>query len=516
MIKNIRLGGGREKGFVGVLLFQLLLLISAASTVAYAATDSFPTGNKTIIADIENDSNINAYSAVDDGNISFSMPTTVPCVMKADGTVISPSDWVIRNTCSKEIKLSGFDVTDLNHDLDIDMKLYEGSDDSGKRIASFTSNGFNYTNDVAIAENQSMSCRWWCDGISNYGRHNVWQKLHIATVSFTFKSNEPTQFAVYSDDDKSLKFYNRIDVPSVGDTFNGENVTAVYTGLGDYSYGTSEGHNGTPTTPWASYRKQIRYVDIVDRIKPSGISFWFQQCEAITDFRHLDNIDTSDLTRMDHVFFDCASLESIDCSSWNVSNVICFDQVFGTCHKLKTVNISGWDTSKAGTFYYMFYFDASLETVSGFDGLNLSSCHSFMHNFNNCRSIETMDFSRLHLPDGVVTDGTVYQCVNLRSIKVDSNFKWEYQGPNDENCPTISSPSSEYIKDADDYGHWYDSSNGKGYLPTALPQNHAATYYAVKPCFAVYSSSDESLSFYKRFDEPQEGGAIDGKTATKV
>ena len=495
---------------------MLFVSIFSTATIARAATTTDE--NQTIITDINNDSNVTTYSTSDDGNISFSIPTEVPCVMKANGDVLSPSKWKIENTCSKEIKLSSISVSDLNQNIqDIDIKLYEGDDNSGKRLFHFLTTESHYSDSVTITANQSISCRWWCDGIDDYIRHNVsTTEIHIANVLFSFKSNEPTQFAVYSDDDKSLKFYNRIDVPSVGNTFNGTKVTAVYTDLKSYTYIKDEGPNGTPTTPWADRRKAIQYVDIVDKINPPGISFWFQQCEAITNFRHLENIDTSKISEMNHTFFDCSNITSIDCSSWDVSNVTYFDQVFGSCQKLKTANISGWDTSKAGTFYYMFYFDIALETVKGFSNLNLSSCHSFMHNFNSCYAIENIDFSTLHLLNDARTDGTVYHCINLRSIKVDSNFKWAY-GPNtNEQTQTISSPSSEYIKDADDYGYWYDSSDSKGHLPTALPQNHATTYYAVKPCFAVYSSSDESLSFYKRFDKPQEGGAIDGKTVTKV
>ena len=113
------------------------------------------------------------------------------------------------------------------------------------------------------------------------------------------------------------------------------------------------------------------------------------------------------------------------------------------------------------------------------------------------------------------TIATIANCANLERITVDANFCWAYV-QNETVSPTVSSPSSEYIEGADDYGYWYDSSDGKGYLPTDMPQHRAATYYAVKPCFAVYSEDDGSLCFYKRFGKPQEGGAIDGKTVTRL
>ena len=495
---------------------MLILSIFATATIASASTGMQNGGMEATTAD-DGDSSIDTRSAGDEGNVSFSIPTEVPCVMRANGDVISPSNWAIRNTCQSEIKLSGVSVSVLDKNTEyFDWKLYEGNDNSGRKILHFVNSSvIDYSSSFTVSAGKSVSCRWWCDAVDSYIRQNVPSKLHIASVSLSFKSNEPTEFAVYSDSDKSLKFYNRVDVPSVGDTFNGSKVTAVYTDLGDYTYAEGENHNGIPTTPWTNWRNEIKYVDIVDRIHPSGISFWFQRCEAITEFRNLGNIDVSGITTIDHTFYDCAGVESIDCSSWDVSSVTIFDQVFGTCAKLKKVDITGWDTSKAVSFFYMFYSDVSLRGVRGFPKLNLSNCNLFQNNFAGCQAIKTIDFSRLNLPPDVNTVATIFGCTNLERIIVDANFCWVYDHT-DVLDPTVSSPSSEYIEGVDDYGYWYDSSDGKGYLPTNIPQHHAATYYAVKPCFAVYSADDGSLGFYKRFDRPQEGGTIDGKTVTRL
>ena len=513
-MKKINPGGVFGDFSIVPLLVMLLISVFATATIANAST-GIQNGDTEIAAAGDGNASIDTRSAGDEGNISFSIPTEVPCVMKANGDVISPSNWEIRNTCQRKIKLSGVSVSVLDKNTEyFDWKLYEGDDNSGRKILHFVNSSvIDYSDSFTVSAGKSVSCRWWCDAVDSYIRQNVALKLHIASVSFSFKSNEPTEFAVYSDDDKSLKFYRRIDVPSVGDTFNGLKVTAVYTGLKDYTYAEGEDHNGIPTTPWAGRRSEIKYVDIVDRIHPSGISFWFQRCEAITEFRNLGNIDVSGITTIDHTFYGCSSVESIDCSSWDVSDVTLFDQVFGTCGKLKKVDITGWDTSKAVGFIHMFYFDISLRGVRGFPKLNLSNCRGFQHNFDQCRAITTIDFSRLNLPTDANTIGTIYGCTNLECITVDANFCWEY---GTQDTPTVASPSSEYIEDVDDYGYWYDSSDGKGYLPTNMPQHHAATYYAVKPCFAVYSAGDGSLCFYKRFDKPQEGGAIDGKTVTRL
>lgn len=45
-----------------------------------------------------------------EGQIKVSVPTTVPCVVKHDGTVIAPSDWEMKNVGSEEVSLGKVSV----------------------------------------------------------------------------------------------------------------------------------------------------------------------------------------------------------------------------------------------------------------------------------------------------------------------------------------------------------------------------------------------------------------------
>jgi hypothetical protein len=85
----------------------------------------------------------------------------------------------------------------------------------------------------------------------------------------------PIAFAVYSEDDNSLKFYKRTKVPAVGDTFNGLTVTAVYEGIESNKYSVE--------TPWFAYRQKIKSVDFVDTIQPIATAYWFWLFSSCTE-----------------------------------------------------------------------------------------------------------------------------------------------------------------------------------------------------------------------------------------
>ena len=54
------------------------------------------------------------------------------------------------------------------------------------------------------------------------------------------------------------------------------------------------------------------------------------------------------------MFMGCSSIESLDLSSWNTSNVKDMRCMFMDCIKLKSLDLSGWDTSNVDFMLNMF------------------------------------------------------------------------------------------------------------------------------------------------------------------
>ena len=64
--------------------------------------------------------------------------------------------------------------------------------------------------------------------------------------------------------------------------------------------------------------------------------------------------NTSNVTKMNDMFWDCHGLTSLDVSGWDTSKVTTMNQMFKNCTKLETLDLSGWDTSKVTDMNGMF------------------------------------------------------------------------------------------------------------------------------------------------------------------
>ena len=57
------------------------------------------------------------------------------------------------------------------------------------------------------------------------------------------------------------------------------------------------------------------------------------------------NLDTSNITDMTNMFYECVNLTSLNLSSWNTSNVTVMAGCFAMCEGLTSLNLSSWNTS---------------------------------------------------------------------------------------------------------------------------------------------------------------------------
>ena len=51
----------------------------------------------------------------------------------------------------------------------------------------------------------------------------------------------------------------------------------------------------------------------------------------------------------------CKSLESLDLSGWDTSNVTDMSYMFSNCQYLESLDLSGWDISNVEDVHWMFF-----------------------------------------------------------------------------------------------------------------------------------------------------------------
>lgn len=156
-------------------------------------------------------------------------------------------------------------------------------------------------------------------------------------------------YAIYSADDKSLRFIRSDQPISEGSVYGGRTVTHVYTGFEDYPFDASH----TPDWIWAggNYGGNMVSVIVEDVIQPISMAYWFFAFRDTTYFE-LDKIDTSRVTNAEGMF--CVASSNITdtviiqgITNWDVSNVTNMEAMFwdvaANAKKLIVDDITGWN-----------------------------------------------------------------------------------------------------------------------------------------------------------------------------
>lgn len=134
----------------------------------------------------------------------------------------------------------------------------------------------------------------------------------------------------------------------------------------------------------------------------------------------IEKLDTSNVTNMNKMFYQCASLKKLDLSNFNTSNVTTMNSIFAFCSKLETLNLSGWDTSKVTNMYYMFVNCGKLTSldVSNFNTSDVTNMGSM---FSSCSSLTSLDVSKFDTSKLTSMNSMFNNCSGLTEINV-SNF----------------------------------------------------------------------------------------------
>ena len=244
-------------------------------------------------------------------------------------------------------------------------------------------------------------------------------------------------FAVYCENDKSLNFYKRMNIPSVGDTFNGRAVTAVYTGIEKDSYDYT-------TRPWQQYQLDIITSTIVDDgIAPVSTAFWFYNCSKLTSVNNLNKLNTSKVTNMAFMFSSAYDLTSVsDLSKWDTSNVTNMGSMFDYCHRLTSVgDLSGWNTSNVTDMSQTFYYCEKLVSFGNISVWDTSKVINMMGMFSGCKSLNPLDLSKWNTSKVRKMNGMFEYCSSFTSLDLS---KWNTSKVTDMgrmfyNCSSLTS-----------------------------------------------------------------------------
>ena len=115
----------------------------------------------------------------------------------------------------------------------------------------------------------------------------------------------------------------------------------------------------------------------------------FLGCSSLISLPDISNWDTKNVTDMNFMFQDCKSLLSLpDISNWNIGNVKNMTCMFSKCSSLsKLPDISNWNTQNVSDMSNMFENCVSLASIPNFSKWNLKNVNNMSNMFKNCYSL---------------------------------------------------------------------------------------------------------------------------------
>ena len=148
---------------------------------------------------------------------------------------------------------------------------------------------------------------------------------------------------------------------------------------------------------------------ILDEIVPSSTSWWFI---GMSEIKGIENLNTSNVTKMQAMFYACESLQELDVSNFDTSNVTDMSYMFIGCASLQELDVSNFDTSN----------------VIDMSGM-----------FGNCTSLQELDVSNFDTSNVTDMSGMFENCTALRNVYVSNKWKEpERQGIFGGSCPIDS------------------------------------------------------------------------------
>ena len=160
------------------------------------------------------------------------------------------------------------------------------------------------------------------------------------------------------------------------------------------------------------YHLQTTDFSGFDTRKVKDMSCMFYNCGSLKSL-DISNFNTSEVTDMRGMFESCIGLTSLDLSHLNTSKVSVMASMFQSCINLLSVNLSGWDTRNVKSMTGMFKRCHSLKTLdlSGFDTREKTCTMGDM--FNTCKELTTIFVSdKFAVGTGDTGDGTMFQGCN--------------------------------------------------------------------------------------------------------
>ena len=180
---------------------------------------------------------------------------------------------------------------------------------------------------------------------------------------------------------------------------------------------------------FANQKVDVDDIENLDTSKVTNMDSMF--CDTIfnsnSDSLDLSSWDVSNVKDMSYMF-QCCSIKYLDLSNWDLNNIKRMPCMFYNCNNLEYLNVDNWDIKNVESLSYVFATCRNIKKLDLSTWNNTNNVCAIERMFNNCKSLEYLDISSLDTTNiciGNVDDYTVFMfhgCYNLTDIIFGPNF----------------------------------------------------------------------------------------------
>lgn len=179
--------------------------------------------------------------------------------------------------------------------------------------------------------------------------------------------------------DSATKKYTFKEV-SVEEVSQNENAHLIYDGM-----------KISDLPNYASLEKVV-FEESFKKFEPTTLSSFFEELRSLTSISGLENLNTTHVTDMSKMFYNCYNLNSPNLSQFNTGNVEKMNEMFYNCHGLNSLDLSAFNTAKVNNMYRMFYYCfAKTIDLSSFNTANVENMNEMFAGASMVVNIYTSD-----------------------------------------------------------------------------------------------------------------------------
>ena len=167
--------------------------------------------------------------------------------------------------------------------------------------------------------------------------------------------------------------------------------------------------------------KNIIFDESFKTYAPTSLKDFFIDCTNLETISGLEYLNTANVTDMNHMFYGCSALKSLDLTHFNTAKVTDMSYMFYKCTALTSLDLTHFNTANVTSMNSMFRRCSALESLvlTNFNTANVTDMNSMFDRSSALTSLDLTNFNTANVSDmGYMFMG----CSALTTIFVSDKF----------------------------------------------------------------------------------------------